>query len=179
MNFPLRKIKPVVYLCAAVLIAASMAGAGVATRKRAVRQQKQERHLVTDTLPQVIHKVKDLKVVKAAIEDQGKPSAEAVFEIANNSDLPVTAFTLTFGSVSVGRDGGISVDEPVIVIEPRGTTTLEIPVSNFDSDIPIIVAAVVYADGTEDGPDVVLEMMHQQRAKAKAERDAKRKGAQK
>jgi len=176
MNLIPRKTKLTLFICAATLIATSIVGAAIAARHRGLWQLKQEKHPITDTLPRIIHKVKDLKVVKATIADQGKPDARAVLEFKNNSDKAVMAFTVTFESLSVGKDGGIDYDTPII--EPHGTTTLEIPVSNLDTDNPLIVAAVVYADGTEDGQDVVLEMMHDLRAQAKAERDAKKKEEQ-
>jgi hypothetical protein len=173
-----RNTKLTLFICAATLIATSIVGVAIAARHRDVWQLKQEKHPIIDTLPRIIHKVKDLKIVKATIADQGKPDARAVLEFKNNSDKAVTAFTVTFESISVGKDGGIDYDAPVTVIEPHGTTTLEIPVSNLDTDNPLIVAAVVYADGTEDGQDVVLELTHNQRAQAKAARDAKKEGGQ-
>lgn len=175
MNLTPHKMKAVVFLGAASLLATSLVAAAIVPSKRLDRAPAQESRSPTNTLPQIIRKVKDLEIVTASIKDQGKPNASAVFKIENNSDKAVTAFTLTFGSASVSQEGGMDADEPEAVIKPHGTTTLEIPLSNFMKDEPLIIAAVLYADGTEDGQEAVLEWRHEQRARAKAERDAKRK----
>jgi hypothetical protein len=154
-----------------ILFAASVVR--ITAVKRSARQQQMQQ--VTDTLPPIVHKVKNLKIVKATLERPGTPEAMVVLKFRNKSDVGVTAFMITNGEFSTGVDGGIAVDEPVIAIEPHGTFTREIPASNFEKDVPIILAAVLYADGTEEGQDIVLEMVHDMRAREKAERD-KQKG---
>ena len=174
MRLNLQKIKTTVLVCATILFAASVVRI-TAVKRSAGQQPRQEMRYVTDTLPPIVHKVRKLRIVKATIENPGTPQATVVLKFRNNSDVAVTAFTITNGDLSVGQDGGISVDEPVTVIEPHGTTTFDIPVGNFERDVPIILAAVLYADGTQEGQDIVLEMIHEQRATEKAKRD-KQKG---
>jgi hypothetical protein len=117
-----------------------------------------------------------LEVVNAGIKGQGQPDAEAFFVIHNKTDLGVTAFMLTFGDVSVGQEGGLSLstDDPEVVIEPHGETTLSFPLSNLEKDVPIFVSGVFYADGSEDGLPIILQWMHEDRADEKAKRDAKK-----
>lgn len=169
MTTNLRKIKTTVLVCATILIAASVYR--VTAVKRSPRQQQPQIQYVTDTLPRIVHKVAKLKIVRATLENAGTPEARVILKFRNNSEVAVTAFTITNGDFSVGKDGGISVDEPVNVIEPHGTTMLDIPASNFERDVPIILAGVLYADGTEEGQDIVLEMMRDMRAREKAKRD--------
>jgi hypothetical protein len=129
---------------------------------------------VTDILPPVVSKVDDITVVSAKIENQGKENADVVIEIRNETKKAVTAVTLTFGEVSIGKDGGIFSDIPAIMIEPKGTLTIRFPLSNLEKDVPVYVAGVIYADNSEKGEDVVLEVMHQQRSSEKSKRDAKK-----
>jgi hypothetical protein len=129
---------------------------------------------VTDTLPPVVSKVDDLTVLSAKIENQGKEDAGVAIEIRNETKKAVTAVTLTFGEVSIGEDGGIFSDVPSIIIEPQGTLTIRFPLSNLEKDVPVYVAGVIYADNSEKGDDVVLELMHQQRNSEKLKRDSKK-----
>jgi hypothetical protein len=170
--------KIVVLFCASMIMAASLIAANAVAGRRSVQERQPKTQQVTDLLPAILQKVRDVQISKARIADQGTPRARAIFELTNRSGKAVTSFTLTFGGVSVGRDGGIDTDVPATVIEPYGTTTIEIPVSNLDRANPVILAAVLYGDGTEDGQDIVLELVHNQRAEAKAKRDARRKSSQ-
>ncbi len=133
---------------------------------------------VTDTLPPVISRINNLKVLKATIENRGTSSAMAVIEILNDSDKAVMGITVTFGENSVGKDGGIEADgKPGIIIKPHKTITIDLGVNNLEKDVPLYVAGVIYADNTEDGQDIVLEMMHKIRAQRKARHDAEKGGS--
>lgn len=133
---------------------------------------------VTDTLPPVISRINNLKVLKATIENQGTPDAMAVIELLNDSHKAVMGVTVTFGENSVGKDGGIEADgKPGIIIEPHKTITIDLGVNSLEKDVPLYVAGVIYADNTEDGQDIVLEMMHKIRAQRKARHDAEKGGS--
>ncbi len=173
MRLNLQKIKTTVLVCTMILFAASVVR--ITAVKRSAGQQHPQIEYVTDTLPPIVNKTGKLKIVKATLENPGTPEARVVLKIRNKSNVAVTAFTITNGDFSVGPDGGISVDEPVTVIEPHETTTFDISAGSFERDVPIILAAVLYADGTEEGQDIVLEMIHDLRATEKAKRD-KQKG---
>lgn len=151
---------------AATLLAAACISA-IALGGRAPQQPKLPRKYLSE--------VKDLEVEKAVVEGRGE-QARLVVTVRNKSDLAVTAFTLTVGDLHVGKDGGLSVDEPVAVIEPRGKTTLDIPLSNFTSDEPLVVSEAFYADGTEEGREQVRRWTREDRARAKARREAERGG---
>lgn len=173
MQSNLQKVTIAVSVCAAILVAASVYR--VTAYKRIAQQQHKQIEYVTDKLPPIEHKVAGVRIVKAILEKPGTPDARVVLKFRNYTDVAVTDFTITAGDISVGPDGGLDNDVPETVLEPRGTRTLELPASNFEKDAPIVLAAVVYADGNEEGEDIVLEMIHNRRADAKAERD-KQKG---
>lgn len=167
-------------LVSAILMIAVVSGVGVTRSKLAGKQKKQwpPFQQVTDALPPVTSKVRNVEVVSATIENQGRQDATAAIELWNNSDKAITGVTLTAGDISVGHDGAISPEVPVAVVEPFGRITVRFVLSNLEKDVPIFVGGVIYADGSEDGQDIVLEVMHKHRAQGKAKRDAK-KGAPK
>lgn len=172
MRIQRRKLIWALALCAVVCV--SVTG-GLAIKQSAKKQWRERRH-VTDTLPPVISKVKKLQVLNAFIVRKGSPSASVVIEILNESDVAVTGFTVAHDDITVGQDGGIFNDEPLTVIEPHGTTTLSIPLSNLQEGEPLVIAAVFWADGTEEGQEDILKWERLDRARAKAKRAAK-KGA--
>lgn len=140
--------------------------------------QKQSLPKVTDTLPPVVSKVADITVLSAKIENQGKEDAGIAIELRNETKKAVTAVTLTFGEVSITKDGGQLSDVPTTMIEPQGTLTIRFALSNLEKDVPVYVAAVIYADDSEAGQEVVLELIHERRNTEKLKRDAKKKGIQ-
>lgn len=174
MKSNLRKLISTVLVCATVLTAASVYRA-TAIKRSASQQKHKPLEYVTDKLPPIDHKVVGVRIVKATLEKPGTPDARIVLKFRNYTDVAVTDFTITSGDISVGPDGGLVTDEPVTVLEPRGTTTLDLGAHNFEKDVPIVLAAVVYADGSEEGEDIVLEMIRNRRASEKAKRD-KQKG---
>ena len=168
-------------LCALLAAVAGCAIGVMATKKSAeqniariqnsARQQHPLQH-ITDTLPPIVSKIKKIKVVSATIKNQGQRDAMAVIELQNDSDKAVTAITLTFDEVSIGKGSGIASDNPIMW--PHGTTVIEFPLSNLEKDVPVLVGGVIYADNTEDGEDIVLEVMHKQRDMEKAKRAAQK-----
>jgi len=140
--------------------------------------QKPSLPKVTDTLPPVVSRVANITVLNAKIENQGKEEAGVAIELRNETKKAVTAITLTFGEVSITQDGGQLSDVPTTIIEPQGTLTIRFALSNLEKDVPVYVAAVIYADNSETGQEVVLELIHQRRDTEKLKRDAKKKGIQ-
>lgn len=134
-----------------------------------------------ENLPVIISKVKRLEVVDATVLNEGQDGASVAIKIKNKSDLPVYFVALTNGVIKeseygISRDG-LDVDgEPQVVIEPRGTITMNMPLANLDGRFPIILSAAGFADMTEEGEESVLEYMRDVRVRGKAERAAK-KGA--
>jgi len=155
--------------CGALLLAA-VCVSGIVVARRA----PQGMHLPKEYRSEVKH----LEVKSATVERHGGAEAALVVVIRNKSDLAVTAFTVTVGDIHVGRDGGLTVDDPLTVIEPHGTATLDIPVANFIDDQPLVITEAFYADGTEDGREEIRGWTRKDRAREKARRAA-RKGESK
>jgi hypothetical protein len=119
-------------------------------------------------MPKVTSKVKGIEVLSVTVKGEGEPNAVLVVVIRNNSDQAVVAVTLVSGNRQDAS--GITVngfhpgDEPPFpVIEPHGTKTIELPVSNLLPGSSIRVSGAVYADSTEEGEETTLEIIRGQR----------------
>jgi hypothetical protein len=167
--------KGILALGTVALVSASVLGIVIGTQN--TKRGRAKREPVTDTLPPLYSDVKDLEMVRAGIRNQGKPDAEVFMVIKNNADAGVTSYTVSFGEVSIGKDGGLLKDDPEVIIEPHGETTFTFALSDLEKDVPIEITGVTFADGREDGLPVVLKRTHDYRAEQKAERDAKQGGS--
>ena len=112
-----------------------------------------------------------LKVVGATVRDPGTPAATAVVEIRNKSDLAVMTVQISTKSTkdggdwtSFGIDGLEDPDNVGVVIPPNGTKTLEMRLSNMIPDVPLVVSAAFFADGTEAGDKWSLDAIRAVRA---------------
>lgn len=151
---------------AAPLLAAACLSA-FAFARRAPQQPKLPKKYLSE--------VKQLQIESATVEGEGA-QASLVVVVRNKSDRAVTAFTLTVGDLHVGQDGGLDADEPLPVIAPRGTAKLSIGVSNFVDDAPLVISEAFYDDGTEEGRKEIRRWTREDRARAKAARDAAKGG---
>lgn len=173
-----------IFLFASILIGAMVVSAGVFSAKTQQPRKQWPTEPRVTSMPQVFSKVKNLEVVRAWIEDPGTPAVRAVVEIRNNSDKAVMAVDLVSGEGGVTKNGLTDDEHPIVVIEPHGTTTIFMTFGSMTFGAPLVVSAVTYADGTEEGEEASLKSMHRVRAhdraelKAKKERDAQ-KGATK
>jgi len=167
-----------------MLIIASAISAGVLSRKRQQPKKQWPKEPRVTSMPQIFSKVKNLEVVNAWIEDPGTPAVCAVVEIRNNSDKDVMAVDLVCGEGGVTKNGLTDEEHPIVVIKPHDTTTVFMNFGEMTFGAPLVVSAVTYADGTEEGDEASLKAMHMVRAhdraelKAKKEREAQ-KGATK
>jgi hypothetical protein len=167
-----RKIKLTVLACAGMLAAGSLVGLTAVKRRAGGQQQKQD----YVELPQITSIIPNLEVLSASIVRQGEPNMGLALEIRNNSDQAVMAVDIASGLNGLTLNGLHDPENPKVVIEPHGTVTAEMSFSAMEKGAPLVVAAVTYADGTEEGDEASLKSMHDVRAHDKAERDAK-KGA--
>ena len=119
-------------------------------------------------MPSVFSKVKNLEVVRAWIEGAGTPAVSAAVEIRNNSDKAVMAVDLVCGEGGITRNGLTDEEHPVVVIQPHGTTTVEMGFGEMTFGAPLVISAVTYADGTEEGEEASLKAMHMARAHDRA-----------
>jgi hypothetical protein len=70
------------------------------------------------------------------------------------------AVDLVCGEGAITRNGLTDEDNPIVVIEPFGTTTIQMGFSEMTPGAPLIVSAVTYADKTEEGDEQSLRIMH-------------------
>jgi hypothetical protein len=168
MRIPLKKVS-----YALVLLCLLAAAAGVTALTAARRPQEPRKVFVPKRF---LSEVKKLKVESHRVENEGTPDASLVVLIRNKSDLAVTKVSVTIADLTVSSDGGLERDEPAAIIEPRGTKEFSIPLTNFIDDSPLVISAAIYADGTEEGREVLLKEAHAAREERRAQRAAKRGG---
>jgi hypothetical protein len=145
-----------------------LAAAGVSTFSLARRAQQPER------LPKEYRsEVKGLAVESVRVDRE----REMLFVVLRNKTARgVTSYRVTIGDLHVGTDGGLVTDEPPVVIKPHGEEEVGIPLGNFINDEPLVITEAFYDDGSEEGREEVRRWTREDRARAKAERAA-RKGA--
>jgi hypothetical protein len=179
MNPQNHKFKRLWFLGAMALISGFTLSFLAARHTANVRQQEQKPVTSKAELPKLISKVKKLKIISATVQREGEPDAVVTIEVKNNSELSVTYFALTNGTIEtseygVARNGLSDPDNPQIVIEPYGTAKIDMPLSNLDAQYPIVLSAAVFADNSEDGDESVLIHMRAVRSRDKAMRDAEK-----
>ena len=166
-----------VLLFASMLIGASLITAAVFSGKR----QQAEQQPRVNHMPPVFSKVKNLEIVRASIWTLETGEAVGVeVEIKNNSKKNVMAVDLVCGDGAITRNGLTDEENPVVVMKPDETTTIRMDFSAMTFGAPLVVSAVTYGDGTEEGDKKSLRAMHLARKhdravmKAKKERDAQK-----
>jgi hypothetical protein len=122
--------------------------------------KKLEAQRKVTTPPPAYSKIKDIEVVGAKLINEGTPAAGVAVEVRNNSSKAVTAIDLVCGDGAVTKNGLTDEQNPLVVIEPFKTTTIEMSFSEMTADAPLVISAVTYADGTEEGDAKSLGIMH-------------------
>jgi hypothetical protein len=169
MRITLRKVS---YAWVFLLSLLAAAGTLAFTTARRQRQEPPKVYVPKKFLSEVKH----LKVESHRVEKEGTPEASLHVVIRNKSALAVTKVSVTIGDLSVGYDGGASVDEPETVIEPLGTEEITIPLTNFIDDSPLVISEAIYADGTEEGREQLLRWTREAWRRARAKRAEKKGG---
>jgi len=67
-------------------------------------------------------------------------------------------------------DDGLISDQPKTIIEPNKRYTIQLPVSDLEDEMPVVISAVLYDDGTEDGDQGVRQKMREARRREKEKR---------
>lgn len=162
-----------------VLFAAAIAAVAAAVSIGVVSKSRQQKERVY-ALPQIYSKVKDLEVINATIIDAKTPAARVQLEIWNHSSQAVMAVHVVAGEGSIMRNGLEDAEHPLVVIEPYGTTTIEMAFGEMTPGAPLVVSAVTYADGAEEGVQESLKIMNKirerDRARIQAEREKEKGG---
>jgi hypothetical protein len=130
-------------------------------------------------IPTVSSKVKTIEVLSTKLIREGTPGVGVSVEVKNNSEKPVMAIDLVCGDGAVTKNGLTDEQNPIVVIPPYGTTTIEMSFGEMTADAPLVVSAVTYSDGTEEGDAKSLGIMHKirerDRERIRAERQKERK----
>ena len=146
--------------------------AGIVVLSKSTQQKAR-----VNKMPVIFSRVKRLEVVKASIIDT--PAAGVRLEILNNSPLAVMAVDVVAGEGAITKNGLTDQEHPIVVIEPYGTTIVEMAFSAMTPGAPLVVSAVTYADGSEEGDSASLDIMHRirahDRAKILAEREKQKR----
>jgi hypothetical protein len=126
------------------------------------KTRQTQRKRVT-TLPPTYSKVKSIQVVGAKVINEGTLAAGVAVEVKNNSDQAVMAIDLVCGEGAVTKNGLTDEENPIVVIPAFGNTTIEMSFSEMTPEAPLVVNAVTYADGSEEGDEKSLRAMHKAR----------------
>lgn len=118
--------------------------------------------------PEIISNVKSLKVVSATIEGRDESRALVLIEIRNDSDKAIIAVAVESGddkdSSGISLNGLEGIDEqPATVLKPHGTLKVRFSLKDVRPGLPIRIAGVMYADGTEEGEESALGTLHRQK----------------
>jgi hypothetical protein len=70
------------------------------------------------------------------------------------------AVDLVAGEGAVTKNGLTDEDNPIVVIPPHGTTTIEMGFGAMTPGAPLVVSAVTYDDGTDEGDEKSTRAMH-------------------
>ena len=162
MNFKMQRPTYLLLIGIVLIVAATV----TAFTRATLRQQ-------SPPLPQIVSRIENIEVLGARITRPGGANAAVAIELRNNSDKPIIAITVESGddndASGINANGFQEGDAPpTIVLEPRGTIVIVMPLSNVRPGTPIRVGGVMYADGTEEGDEITLGTMRRQRAHYRA-----------
>jgi len=147
-----------IFLVFAVLVIATLLGSIVFSRPGQVEKPKKE-------LPKVVSKISTIQIESTKAIDENTEFARMEVVVRNNSAKAVMAIDLVAGEGAVTKNGLTDPDKPIIVIEPYGTTTLQMSFGEMTPGSDLVVAAVTYQDGSEEGDEKSLKVMRKIRAR--------------
>jgi hypothetical protein len=130
----------------------------------------------SQTIPPIISKVTRIEVVSSRVVNEDTPGVGVELTVRNLSAKPVMAIDLVAGDGAVTKNGLTDAENPIVVIEPYGTTTLFMAFGAMTPGSPLVISAVTYGDGEEEGDKKSLEIMHKIREHDKAQIQAARRG---
>jgi hypothetical protein len=161
------------------LIVTAIGSVIVLSQKQEVHRvwKPQEPRRIVTAIPFTYSKVKTLEIVSTRIVDQNTPGAGVAVEIRNNSYKAAMAVDLVCGEGGITKNGLTDEKNPIVVIEPFGTTVITMTFGAMTYGADLVVSAVTYADGTDEGDEESLRGMHSVREHDKAMLNAVREKA--
>lgn len=166
MNFPLPKVKLALMIAVAMITVSGIGGTMYKARQQSRRHFKEQPRVTS--LPPVFSKIKELEVVKVSILNAQTASPSAEVEIRNKSNKDIVAIDLVCGDGAVTRNGLHDDEHPIVVLKAHDTTLIEMNFSEMTFGAPLVVSAVTYADGSEEGDEKSLRAMHLARQRDRA-----------
>ncbi|MCU1266324.1 MAG: hypothetical protein JWM21_2642 [Acidobacteria bacterium] len=129
------------------------------TPRHPAKQEPEEQRAIITTVPQIISCAKNLKVVKSQIK-----GPLLLVEVENTGEVGVIGVAMTTAkdraAYTVTLSGSFKgTGDHLIVIKPHERNVLNMDVSNIFPGVPLQIDGAMYADGTEEGCDLVT--LHQ------------------
>lgn len=154
------------FLLLFIVVAATILGSVVFSKPDKVKKR---------TIPLVISRLSTIKIEGTKIVDENTPAEGVEIVVRNISAKPVMAIDLVAGDGAVTKNGLTDEENPIVVIEPFGTTILRMGFGEMTPGAPLVVSAVTYGDGTEEGDEKSLRIMRKVRERDKQKLKAARK----
>jgi hypothetical protein len=145
------------FILAGVLIALALWGVGWGRARRARQDAAQNKTVV----PEIVSCVKNIRVVKAHVENPGTSNAFVVVEVENTANIGIVAIAIEARNGQEAYTVTHSHEESKVVIAPHHTDTLNMAI--MFPGAPIQLGGVMYEDGSEEGCDSALKTLHQMR----------------
>jgi hypothetical protein len=157
-----------------IVLVVSVISTGVFSAKRKPQKKQWPQEPRVTSMPQVYSQVKGLEVVRAWIVRQDTDTPAASIEIRNNSNKDALAVDVVCGEGAITRNGLHDDEHPIVVVKAHETLIMEMNFSEMTFGAPLVVSAVTYADGTEEGDERSLRSMHAVRERDRALLKAKK-----
>lgn len=171
------------FLLSTTLLLSSVIAVGIYTRA-SNHQKRQKEHPRTykaaevTAAPEVTSAVKGLEISGVTLINQGKPEAAVAIDVTNKRDEDVMALDFIAGKTTYSGlriDGLLQEDNPLVIIPRHSLKTFTWSLGAIMERETISLAAVVFADGNEEGDKRSLhgikkarEKFQQKRREAKA-----------
>jgi hypothetical protein len=157
------------FLIFTIVLAATIFGSVVFSGARKVQRPPR-------TIPPISSKINTIEVVSSRVVNEDTPAVGVEIVVRNWSAKPVMAIDLVAGDGAVTKNGLTDEENPIVVIEPYGTTTLAMTFGAMTPGASLIISAVTYGDGTEEGDEESLRIMRKVREREKERIQAARRG---
>ena len=154
-------------LVVVILVTITVISGGVFSAKKQEPKTRQHPKEWLRTAPPVLSEIKDLEIINQRIIRPNTDAPGVAFEIRNNSSRGVMAVEISCGQGAIATDGLEDDENPKVIIEPYGTLSAEMN-DELTPGEPMVITAAVFEDGTEEGQQSSLDLMHKIRLRQRA-----------
>ena len=158
-----------IFICAFALVITGLLVARVIRYPR--KTSHQDASVTSTRLPPISSSIKKLEIVNVFVEDRALNIV-----VRNNAEKGIQALKVSAGDYSETLDEGLVTDSPKPIIKSKADFTIDIPISNLNTTIPVVVSGVIYDDDTEDGNADVIHEIRKARQREKLKRLSKANG---